>query len=227
MSISNNIKHIQQDIRQTEIDAHRPLNTVQLLAVSKQRTPAEITEAFHAGITRFGENYLQEALIKINALKQLPIEWHFIGGIQSNKTKAIAEHFNWVHTVSTEAIADRLNKARPEESSPLNICIQVNLDHEDTKSGVDVMDILPLATHISSLPHLRLRGLMTIPRPEKELPLQIASFQRLTTLFTDINLALKNPMDTLSMGMSADFKAAIQAGSTLIRVGTAIFGPRT
>ena len=235
MSRATQLAEIQNRITAACHKAGRPGSAVKLLAVSKTFPLSDILEFYSCGQTAFGENYLQEALDKITQLADHPnaqtmnanLEWHFIGPIQSNKTKAISEHFDWVHTVATEAIADRLNKARPEALPPLNICIQVNLDNEDTKSGVNVADVLSLATHILTLPNLKLRGLMTIPRPETKIPQQIASFQRLTMLFTDINLFLKNPMDTLSMGMSTDFKAAIQAGSTLVRVGTAIFGSRT
>lgn len=225
-SIVANIQMLREQIQRAEKEYHRLNGSVQLLAVSKQRTPQEITQAFHAGIDCFGENYLQEAQKKIQQLSHLPIEWHFIGALQSNKTKAIAQQFSWVHTVTDMKIADRLNRARPPSLPKLNVCLQVNLDDEKTKHGIALHAILPLAQYIVTLPNIQLRGLMAIPRPEHDFNKQLTSFLRLSTAFNDLNAKLNHLLDTLSMGMSHDFPAAIAAGSTLIRIGTAIFGPR-
>ena len=226
MNIKNRIEAIKQLIHQAEAAGHRPLNCVKLLAVSKQHSADEITEAFNAGLRDFGENYLQEALVKINALSVLPIDWHFIGSIQRNKTTAIAQHFNWVHTVSSQLIAERLNQARPDKLPALNICIQLNIDDEASKAGVHFDDALKLATLIVTLPRLALRGLMVIPKPEQDADKQLQSFLRVMQYLNDMNAQLGLSMDTLSMGMSHDFEAAIRAGSTIVRIGTAIFGDR-
>lgn len=226
MTIKKRIETIQHLIRQAEESSHRPLHSVRLLAVSKQHSNDSITEAFNAGVRDFGENYLQEALIKINALAHLPIDWHFIGSIQRNKTSAIAQHFNWVHTVSSRMIAERLNLARPDELPTLNVCIQLNVDDETTKAGIHFDDALSLASHIITLPRLALRGLMVIPKPEKDFEKQVMSFLRIKQYLHEINTQLGLSMDTLSMGMSHDFEAAIRAGSTIVRIGTAIFGER-
>lgn len=226
MTIKTRIDAIQRLIRQAETSNHRRLNSVQLLAVSKQHSADAITEAFNAGLRDFGENYLQEALIKINALAHLPIDWHFIGSIQRNKTTAIAQHFNWVHTVSNSIIAERLNHARPDDRPKLNICIQLNVDDEPTKAGVHCDDALTLAAHIAALPRLALRGLMVIPKPETDVEKQVTSFLRVTQCLQAINMQLGLSMDTLSMGMSHDFEAAIRAESTIVRIGTSIFGSR-
>lgn len=226
MTIKTRIETIQHLIQQAETSSHRPLNSVRLLAVSKQHSSDAITEAFNAGLRDFGENYLQEALTKIHALMHLPIDWHFIGSIQRNKTTAIAQHFNWVHTVSSLMIAERLNHARSDELPTLNICIQLNVDDEITKSGIHFDDALTLAAHVATLPRLALRGLMVIPKPEQDFEKQVASFLRVTQYLHTINTQLGLSMDTLSMGMSHDFAAAIRAGSTIVRIGTAIFGER-
>lgn len=227
MSITTALQALQNIIIKTATLAHRSPKDIRLVAVSKQRSPHEISEAFHAGQHDFGENYLQEALEKINRLADLPIQWHFIGSIQRNKTKAIATHFNWVHSVTSRLIADRLNEARSEHLAPLNVCIQLNLDDEETKAGVSIKDALILARHIASLPHLTLRGLMVIPKAEIDQEKQYVSFLRVTQCLHDINEQLAISMDTLSMGMSNDYEAAIRAGSTMIRIGTAIFGKRS
>jgi PLP dependent protein len=198
---------------------------VMLVAVSKTRTPAEIREAAEAGVQDFGENYLQEALPKIQILQDLPLTWHFIGPIQSNKTKRIATYFSWVHSVCDLRIAEQLNRHRPEHLPPLNICIQVNIDNEPTKSGMPLENIESVITPILSLSRLRLRGLMIIPKPQhtsgKNNP-----FLKTATLLKKINDTYHLHLDTLSMGMSDDFEQAIQAGSTCVRIGTKLFGKR-
>lgn len=198
---------------------------VTLLAVSKGQTPSSIREAFLAGLNQFGENYLQEALLKQDALRDLPLEWHFIGPLQRNKTKAIATHFSWVHSLDRLAIAERLHNARPPNLPPLNVCIQVNLDAEESKSGLLANEVPTLAKAITALPRLRLRGLMIIPqpRPAEE---QFTVFSELAQLMRNINQEIGIAMDTLSMGMSDDFETAIRAGSTIVRIGQAIFGAR-
>jgi len=197
-----------------------------LLAVSKGQSVEAIKEAMNFGQKAFGENYLQEALAKSSSLQAYPdLIWHFIGPIQSNKTKAIAENFSWVQSVDREKIALLLNKYRPDDLPPLNVCIQVNISGESSKSGVKPGDICSLAEKISTLPKLRLRGIMSIPAPSSDYEEQKKVFLTLYSLYEK----LKNhgfPLDTLSMGMSDDLEAAIAAGSTLIRIGTAIFGAR-
>lgn len=198
---------------------------IQLLAVSKTRTADEIRQAWQCGLTRFGENYLQEALHKQSGLTDLPIEWHFIGPIQSNKTKRIAGHFSWVHSVDRLDIARRLSDQRPDNLPPLQVCLQVNIDDEQTKSGIQPADLETLAHAVASLPHLQLRGLMCIPAPAASLETQRVPLRQLHELFDRLNqqgLAL----DTLSMGMSDDLEAAIFEGATLVRIGTALFGSR-
>ncbi|HEU5280891.1 MAG TPA: YggS family pyridoxal phosphate-dependent enzyme [Gammaproteobacteria bacterium] len=193
--------------------------SVALLAVSKQQSIEAITELYQQGQRAFGENYLQEALIKMEALKHLNIEWHFIGHIQRNKTKKIAEHFAWVQSVDSELIAKRLNEARPTNLPPLNICLEVNVDNEPNKSGVALDAVLPLAKVCLSLPKLRLRGLMAIPKANTD---PHHAFQTLRNIHDTLN-TLGFSLDTLSMGMSADYELAIEAGSTMVRLGTALF----
>ena len=213
-------------IHEVALNCHRSETDITLLGVSKGHTADEISEAYFAGITNFGENYLQEALPKQQALNALLITWHFIGPIQSNKTKHIAHHFSWVHSVCRDKIAHQLNDARPTTLAPLNICLQVNLDEEKSKAGVTKKALLALATTILQLPQLRLRGLMLIPKQTLDESIQIESFLRLTRLLHQLNQDLNLHMDTLSMGMSHDFQAAIRAGSTILRLGTSIFGSR-
>lgn len=201
---------------------------VTLLAVSKTRTAAEIRAAHDAGLTRFGENYLQEALEKAAALSDLAIEWHFIGPLQANKTRAVAEHMQWVHSVDRLRIAERLSTQRPSHLPALNICIQVRLGDEDTKSGCDEQALPALAQAILQLPRLTLRGLMVIPPPTTDTAIQRTHFARLAYLLRQLRAA--HPayphLDSLSMGMSDDLEAAISEGATIVRVGTALFGPR-
>lgn len=225
--IIENIHRIYNLIRQAESASHRAEGSVQLLAVSKGHTYSQIEEAYTAGLRDFGENYLQEALPKIQALHTLSLNWHFIGPIQSNKTQGIAKHFSWVHSVSSQKIAQRLSDARPSSMPSLNICLQVNLDDESSKSGLEPNEIAPLAAFIQTLPGLHLRGLMLIPRPQVDEEAQYNSFLRLTALRDDLNQQLNLSLDTLSMGMSNDMQAAIRAGSTIVRIGSAIFGKRS
>jgi pyridoxal phosphate enzyme (YggS family) len=222
MNIQNNFTDILQKIREAEIEYHRIPNSIKLLVVTKGRSVNELIPLIEAGQTCFGESYLQEALPKISLLKNYNIEWHFIGPIQSNKTKAIAENFAWVESVDRLKIAQRLNSQRPPTLPPINVCIEIHIGDEATKSGVNPSDVAELATAIKNLPNLRLHGLMAIPPPTHSFDKQLANFQILTALFKQLNdegLGL----DTLSMGMSDDFTAAIAAGSTEIRIGSAIF----
>ncbi len=216
---------VQAAIRKAEAASGRTEGSVSLLAVSKQQPVAAIAELAAAGHYQFGENYLQEALPKIQALATVDVEWHFIGPIQSNKTRSIAEHFAWVHSVDRLRIAQRLSEQRPIDQAPLNICLQVNVSDEVSKSGLRPDAVAELAHSVAKLPRLRLRGLMTIPAASTDLAEQRRPFARLRQLQAQLNrqgLAL----DTLSMGMSADLEAAVAEGATLVRIGTAIFGPR-
>ncbi len=221
-TIANNIAKVATRIREAAQAAGRTPGEVRLLAVSKTQPADAIRQASEAGLHDFGENYLQEALEKQAALSDLPLTWHFIGPIQSNKTKSIAEHFDWVHSVDRLKIAQRLSDQRPESLSPLNICLQVNVSGEASKSGCEPQDVPALAHAISALPRLRLRGLMAIPEPTDDSAEQRAAFARLRQLQQSLDLGL----DTLSMGMSQDLEAAIVEGATWVRVGTALFGAR-
>ncbi len=199
--------------------------SVRLLAVSKTFPAEAIRAARAAGQLAFGESYVQEALPKIEALADLPIEWHFIGPIQSNKTRPIAEHFAWVHSVDRAKIADRLSAARPPQLPDLQVCLQVNVSHERTKSGVTPGELPDLARHVRSLPRLKLRGLMAIPEPTDDPARQREAFRRLRELLEQLN-GEGFTLDTLSMGMSDDLEAAVAEGATIVRVGSAIFGTR-
>ncbi|MGD9108163.1 MAG: YggS family pyridoxal phosphate-dependent enzyme [Gammaproteobacteria bacterium] len=225
-NIAEQLKIIREKISQAEQKYHRESGAVTLVAASKTRSVAEIAEAIKHGQMHFGENYLQEALPKIKALKNQNIIWHFIGPIQSNKTKLIAENFAWVETIEREKIAQRLNDQRPKNLPPLNVCIEVNLSEEATKSGVGQDEILPLAKKIKTMPHLKLRGLMSIPAPSHNFNEQRKVFHRLARALQQLNQQGFN-LDTLSMGMSDDFEAAIAEGATIVRIGSAIFGPRS
>lgn len=198
---------------------------VEVLAVSKTRPAAALREAYHCGLTQFGENYLDEALIKIDALEDLPLTWHFIGPLQSNKTRAIAGKFDWVHSVDRDKIARRLNDQRPHHLEPLQVCIQVNISGEASKSGVSPNELSALCTQISQLPRLKLRGLMAIPAATTDTAAQHRAFATLREILSELRTSWKD-LDTLSMGMSQDMEAAIIEGATIVRVGTDIFGPR-
>ena len=225
--IAENLQSVQNRIRQACEAAGRPPGSVRLLAVSKTFGPEAVREAHVAGQTAFGENYIQEAVDKITALRDLPLEWHCIGPIQSNKTRLVAEHFDWVHSVDRLKIAQRLSDQRPEGLPPLQLCLQVNTDGGPTKSGAPPEEVLELARAVAALPRVVLRGLMTIPDPVKGFEAEVALHRRATALFGQVRTELALPhFDTLSMGMTADLEAAIHAGSTMVRVGTAIFGQR-
>jgi len=226
-TIAHRLQDIKTAILQAELASNRPAGDVQLLAVSKKQPIAAIEQAYSAGQRAFGESYVQEALLKIKSLAALPIHWHFIGPIQSNKTNVIAEHFAWVHSVCRQKIAQQLHDARPNHLPALNICLQVNLDDEPSKSGLAVELIAELARYVLQLPRLHLRGLMIIPKLQDDPQQQYLAFLRLTHLLHALNQQLNINMDTLSMGMSDDMQAAIRAGSTIVRIGTAIFGVRS
>ncbi|AYN18433.1 YggS family pyridoxal phosphate enzyme [Pseudomonas monteilii] len=221
-TLADNLSAISARIASAAQAAGRDPASVQLLAVSKTKPASAIREVHAAGVRDFGENYLQEALTKQQALSDLPLIWHFIGPIQSNKTKAIAEHFDWVHSVDRLKIAQRLSEQRPAGLAPLNICLQVNVSGEDSKSGCAPADLPALAKAVAALPNLRLRGLMAIPEPTDDRAAQEAAFASLRALQEGLDLGL----DTLSMGMSHDLEAAIAQGATWVRIGTALFGAR-
>lgn len=221
-TLADNLSAISARIASAAQAAGRDPASVQLLAVSKTKPASAIREIHAAGVCDFGENYLQEALTKQQALSDLPLIWHFIGPIQSNKTKAIAEHFDWVHSVDRLKIAQRLSEQRPAGLAPLNICLQVNVSGEDSKSGCTPADLPTLAKTVAALPNLRLRGLMAIPEPTDDRAAQEAAFATLRQLQEGLGLGL----DTLSMGMSHDLEAAIAQGATWVRIGTALFGAR-
>jgi len=227
--ISDNLQAVRADIRRAALDCGRSEQQVCLLAVSKTFGADAVLEAAHAGQVAFGENYLQEAVDKITFIRQsapeLDLEWHFIGPIQSNKTRPIAEHFAWVHSVDREKIAQRLSEQRPADMPPLNICLQINISGESTKSGALPEDAVSLAKRIHALPGLCLRGLMAVPEPTNDEQQQRAAFRQLKQLNDEI-VAQGIVLDTLSMGMSSDLHAAIAEGSTMVRIGTAIFGKR-
>jgi pyridoxal phosphate enzyme (YggS family) len=229
-TIAGNLQAVEATIQTACQAAARPRSTVQLLAVSKTFPPEAVLEAVDAGQRAFGENYLQEGVDKIAAVAKArpdtPLEWHFIGPIQSNKTRPIATHFDWVHTVERLKIAQRLSEQRPPERGPLQICLQVNISGESSKSGAQPEELLALAREVARLPNLRLRGLMAIPEPEDDPELQRVPFARLRALAQEI-VADGIFLDTLSMGMSADLRAAVLEGSSIVRVGSAIFGSRT
>ncbi len=222
--IKQQFKIINSLIRDAELSAKRPINSVQLLAVSKTKPSTDIAIAYQTGQRHFAESYLQEALKKQQELAAFNITWHFIGPIQSNKTKLIASHFNWVHSVDRLKIAKRLSEQRLSYLPPLNICLQVNISGEETKSGV-MLDQLPqLMKQVSDLPNIRLRGVMAIPEPGKDFETQKKPYNKLYQSVMQLNLA---ELDTFSFGMTGDLKAAIAEGSTIVRIGTALFGARS
>lgn len=221
-TIAGNIAQVEARIRAAALAVQRDVTSIHLLAVSKTKPAAALREAYAAGVRDFGENYLQEARAKQVELADLPLCWHFIGPIQSNKTRDIAEHFAWVHSVDRLKIAQRLSDQRPADLPPLNICIQVNVSGEASKSGCNPADLPALAAAISALPRLKLRGLMAIPEPTEDRAEQDAAFATVRTLQESLNMGL----DTLSMGMSHDLESAIAQGATWVRIGTALFGAR-
>ncbi len=221
-TIAENIAKVGVRIREAAQASQRDCASIGLLAVSKTKPAEAIRQAFSAGTHDFGENYLQEALDKQLELSVLALTWHFIGPIQSNKTKSIAEHFSWVHSVDRLKVAERLSAQRPAHLPPLNICLQVNVSGEASKSGCSPDELTALAQAVTQLPNLQLRGLMTIPEPTDNPTEQRAAFARLRELQQGLHLGL----DTLSMGMSHDLEAAIAEGATWVRIGTALFGAR-
>jgi len=225
-SLAERLKTVQTRITKAAKNCQRKPDSIQLLAVSKTQPAEAVKLAAEAGQVRFGENYLQDALPKIQQLGEqgLKLEWHYIGPIQSNKTRAIAENFQWVHSVDRLKIAQRLNEQRPSQLPPLKVCIQVNIGNEAQKSGVTEDELYTLAEKINELPQIELHGLMAIPPASSTTEQQHAAFARLRELFE--NLPASDKLDTLSMGMSDDLEAAITEGSTIVRIGTAIFGPR-
>lgn len=223
--IADHLQAVHARIAAACLAAGRDPGDVTLLAVSKTFGPEAVRAAYAAGQTAFGENYIQEAVDKMAALADLPLQWHCIGPIQSNKTRLVAEHFAWAQTVDRLKIAQRLSEQRPPELPPLQVCIQVNVDGGASKSGVAPQEALALARAVAGLPRLQLRGLMCIPDPQPDFASMKAVFLRATALYGQLRAA-GLALDTLSMGMTADLEAAIHAGSTMVRVGTAIFGGR-
>ncbi|SAK39579.1 alanine racemase domain-containing protein [Caballeronia hypogeia] len=228
MSIAQQLEEVRQRIAKAAHDASRDASSVHLLAVSKTFPASDVRAAFEAGQRAFGENYVQEGIAKIAELADVrgEIEWHYIGPLQSNKTKVVAEQFDWVHSIDRLKIAERLSAQRPEGAPALEVCIQVNLSGEASKSGVEPDEAAALAHAVAALPNLRLRGLMSIPEPAETLDAQRAPHARLRELMDTLR-ADGLQLDTLSMGMSADLEAAVLEGATLVRIGTAIFGKRT
>jgi len=226
-SIPENLNSVTERIVTACRSCDRQADSVTLLAVSKTRPAADLRVAYDAGQRHFGENYLQEALDKQAELADCDIVWHFIGPLQSNKTRDVAEHFQWMHTVERLKIARRLSEQRPASLPPLNVCLQVNIDNEDSKSGVSPEKLPELAAAVAALPNLSLRGLMAIPAPRGATEDQRTPFIQLRELLAELKAQLpEQPLDTLSMGMSGDMEAAIFSGATIVRIGTDIFGAR-
>lgn len=224
MSISENLSRIQQQIKQISAEYQR--ENVRLLAVSKTKPMQAIEEAIRAGQCAFGENYVQEGVEKIAYFSgNKSLEWHFIGPLQSNKSRLVAEHFDWIQTVDRFKIAERLNDQRPEHLPPLNVLIQINISDESSKSGIQPEEIFSLAEKITQFPRLKLRGLMAIPKPESKPEQQKIALRKMKDLFNRLQQQFES-VDTLSMGMSDDMASAIECGSTMVRIGTAIFGER-
>lgn len=230
MSIKQNLTQIHQQIAQACELAAREKSAVNLLAVSKTKPVEDILAAVQAGQRAFGENYVQEAVEKIQFCREqgLSLEWHFIGSLQSNKTRWVADYFDWFQTLDRAKIAERLNEQRTSQQAPLNVLIQINISDEQSKSGIPPTEMLALAKQIENLPHLRLRGLMAIPAATENAQEQLAAFSAMQDLFHQLKNAFpQQQIDTLSMGMSDDMNNAIQCGSTMVRIGTAIFGKRS
>ncbi len=227
-SINTRIQSVRERVRMAARESGRNENDILLLAVTKTHDMTAIKEAMDCGIFCFGENYVQEGVEKISKVTNAPIEWHFLGPLQSNKTRIVAYHFDWVHSLDRIKVAERLSKQRPPTLPPLNVCIQVNLDNQPTKTGLQSNTVASMIHHIISLPQIKVRGLMAIPEPRQTHNEQRKIFAQLSCLKEEINIRLdkSQKLDTLSMGMSSDLEAAIQEGSTIVRVGTDIFGPR-
>ncbi len=229
MQIKNNLITIHQQIKQYCLQVQRPESAVKLLAVSKTKPVEAILAAYHAGQTAFGENYVQEGIEKIQYFEQqnIQLEWHFIGSLQSNKTKLVAEHFDWMQTLDRLKTAERLNQQRPLHKAPLNVLIQINISNEDSKGGISAEEMSDFAKQLKNLPHLRLRGLMAIPAATDNEQDQMQVFRQMELLFRRLQQEFPtDQIDTLSMGMSDDMASAIKCGSTMVRIGTAIFGKR-
>jgi pyridoxal phosphate enzyme (YggS family) len=226
LKIAQAIATVKQQIADAAYQFSRSPESIQLLAVSKTHPITTIMTAYQSGQHGFGENYLQEAVPKIQALRDYKLEWHFIGQLQSNKTRLVAENFAWVQSLETFNQAQRLNDQRPEQLPPLNVCIQINISQEQQKSGISLDDLPKLARRVMKLPRLRLRGLMALPAFSPDFELQRIPFRTLSTAYQQLQTELSLELDTLSMGMSSDMVAAIAEGATLVRVGTAIFGER-
>jgi pyridoxal phosphate enzyme (YggS family) len=223
-SIANRLLQIKSQILHAEIAGNREPGSVLLLAVSKTKPTEDLISAYIAGQRHFGESYVQEALTKQQKLTAFNITWHFIGPIQSNKTKLIATHFNWVHSVDRLKIARRLSDQRPDHLPPLNLCLQINISNETTKSGVSCTAITEIIGQILELPKVNLRGVMAIPAPQQNFDLQRQPYRKLYQAISQLQI---KQLDTFSFGMTGDLQAAIMEGSTMVRVGTAIFGKRT
>ena len=223
--IEKNIIQLKKEISNFEERYKRKKNSVLLMAVSKTHSVEKIKTAYLAGQRDFGENYLQESVEKISKLKDLDIVWHFIGSIQSNKAKLIAENFDWVHSIDKEKTLKKINALRKTSGKKLNVCIQVNSDNEETKSGISFCEVEEFLKKTKNLDMINIRGLMAIPKPEETRIAQLESFKKIKNIFDDL-VKKGYKLDTLSIGMSSDYNAAIEAGSTVIRIGTAIFGER-
>lgn len=223
-TIHHALEQLRNSIQHTEQHYQRKPNSVQLLAVSKTKPASMIATAYQAGQRHFGENYLQEAMMKQQALGAFDITWHFIGPIQSNKTKAIATHFSWVHSVDSLKTARRLSSQRPTQLPPLNICLQVNISEEQSKSGITLNELPDLVNEVEQLPNLNLRGVMAIPAPCHEFTEQCKPYHALYQAVQQLN---RPTLDTFSFGMSDDLQAAIKEGATMVRIGTALFGARS
>lgn len=227
MSISQNLATVLAQISHFSREYQREENAVKLLAVSKTKPVEAIQCAIESGQRAFGENYVQEGVDKIlHFASHKMLEWHFIGALQSNKTRLVATHFDWVQTIDRLKIAERLNAQRPNDLPPLNVLIQINISDESSKAGISPAEMLPLAHEIAKLPRLKLRGLMAIPKPEEDIAQQKYAFTQMQQLFRQLQAEF-NDIDTLSMGMSDDMSSAIECGSTMVRIGTAIFGTRS
>ncbi|MGE9551661.1 YggS family pyridoxal phosphate-dependent enzyme [Erwinia amylovora] len=224
-SIEHNLQQVRERISAAAARCGRDPQEITLLAVSKTKPAMAVAEAVAAGQACFGENYVQEGVDKIQQLGNSSLTWHFIGPLQSNKSRLVAEHFDWCHTVDRLKIATRLNEQRPQDSAPLNVLIQINISDEHSKSGIMLEALPELATEIAQLPRLTLRGLMAIPAPEADYQRQLAVCQQMAEAFSRLKKEYPS-VDTLSLGMSDDMEAAIAAGSTMVRIGTAIFGAR-
>jgi hypothetical protein len=226
IGVTENLRKTRELLAKSAVEAERDPATVKLLAVSKKQPVDKILEAARSGQQDFGENFVQEALAKIEATSSAGLVWHFIGHLQTNKTRDVAEHFDWVHTIDRQKTAARLSRQRPVELLPLNVCLQVNIDRETGKSGVEPEALPELARAVGALPNLRLRGLMCLPEIRTTFDAQRQTFAKLRELAESL-AASGIDTDTLSMGMSGDYRAAIAEGATIVRIGTAIFGPRS